>query len=247
MTDDWDFYALRVDGEPASIFVDLGIQSGAPLRSHPHLAYVRLHMRQPRADGLSSEEEFEALLSIERSLEANLCVDGACYVGRNTSNGCRDFYFYVSTANDWPDQVRRAFSSFDDYDYDAGTREDAGWSAYFEFLLPGKADRQKIENRRACNALEQLGDSLTAERDIVHWSYFRSQEAADAYVAEITPNGFRVEDRTLRGQGALRFGVRVCRADVPSYGNIDNVTLPLFEASARHGGEYDGWECPALA
>ena len=34
MSDDWDFYSLRVDGEPASIFVDLGISEDAPIRSH---------------------------------------------------------------------------------------------------------------------------------------------------------------------------------------------------------------------
>ena len=32
--------------------------------------------------------------------------------------------------------------------------------------------------------------------------------------------------------------------DIPSYESIDGVTLPLSEAASRHGGHYDGWECP---
>lgn len=96
MTNDWDFYALRVDGQPASIFVDLGVEPEAPMSSHPHMAYVRLYMNQPRPDGLSSRDEYDALIDIEKALESKLCNDQVGYVGRNTSGGCRDFYFYAS-------------------------------------------------------------------------------------------------------------------------------------------------------
>jgi hypothetical protein len=39
----------------------------------------------------------------------------------------------------------------------------------------------------------------------------------------------------------------VWRVDVPAYSNIDEITLPLFEAAERYGGEYDGWESPVEA
>lgn len=243
MTDNWDFYALRVDDEPASIFVDLGIQSAAPLVALPHMAYVRLFMKRPRPDGLSSSEEFDTLAKIERTLEKALCGESAGYVGRNTSGGCRDFYFYVSSAANWGDEVAQALSAFDEYDYETGSREDAKWSVYHDFLLPRPADRQRIENRRVCEALERHGDKLVVAREIDHWSYFPDEPAADAYLAEVAGLGFRVRDRSLNDTGPLRHGVRVWRTDVPSYGSIDSVTLPLLEASARHGGDYDGWEC----
>jgi regulator of RNase E activity RraB len=243
MTDNWDFYALRVDGEPASIFVDLGIQTEAPLASHPHMAFVRLYMNQPRPDGLSSKEEFDTLIEIEKLLEKTLCGGEVGYVGRNTSGGCRDFYFYVSTTDDWQSKVDGALSAFRNYRYEAGTREDAGWSTYMNFLLPSKVDRQRIENRRVCESLEQNGDKLTAERAIDHWSYFPTPEAAAAYLADVASEGFQVRSKPNSDEGTLRFGARVWRLDVPSYTNIDDVTLPLFEAAERHGGEYDGWEC----
>jgi Family of unknown function (DUF695)/Regulator of ribonuclease activity B len=247
MTDDWDFYALRVDGEPASIFVDLGIQSDAPMSSHPHLAYIRLHMNQPRPDGLSSQEEFDKLIEIEKAIEANLCGTEVGYVGRNTSGGCRDFYFYVSTGRDWQCKVDRALSVFKTYKYETGTREDPGWSTYLSFLLPGEVDRQRIENRRVCQVLEQHGDKLTVEREIDHWSYFQSPEAVDAYLTEVTANGFQVRHRSVLEEGALRFGAQIWRMDIPSYDGIDGITLPLSEAASRHGGSYDGWECPVEA
>lgn len=244
MTDNWDFYALRVDGEPASIFVDLGIQSEAPVDSLPHMAYVRLFMNHPRPDGLSSNDEFDTLVIIEKAMEANLCGESVGYVGRNTSGGCRDFYFYVSTPVNWQSKVDQVLSVFGGYKYETGTREDADWSVYLDFLLPGPVDRQRIENRRVCEALERHGDTLVAEREIDHWSYFPNLAAADTYLAEVKASGFQVRNRSVSDGITLCFGVQVWRADVPSYGNIDDVTLPLFEAAARHGGEYDGWECP---
>ncbi len=247
MTDNWDFYALRVDGEPASIFVDLGLHSDAPVAALPHMAYVRLYMNHPRADGLSSQEEFDILVRIEDALKASLCGEKVGYVGRNTSSGCRDFYFYCSTPDDWQSRVDRVLTGFGNYRYETGTREDAGWSTYLDFLLPGKLDRQKIENRRVCAALERHGDRLVAAREIDHWSYFPNAAAIDAYLAEIKASGFLVRTRHVSEEGILRYCTQVWRIDVPSYDNIDDVTLPLFETAARHGGEYDGWECPVEA
>jgi len=247
LTDDWDFYALRVDSKPASIFVDLGLHADAPIAALPYMAYVRLYMNQPRTDGLSSQDEFNTLVNIEDAIGANLCGGGVGYVGRNTSDGCRDFYFYVSHPEKWQDGVDRVLSQFGGYKYEIGTREDSGWSTYLNFLLPGKVDRQRIENRRVCEALERHGDKLVALRQIDHWSYFPNQAALDAYLDEITATGFHIRAKTVSDEGALRYGAQVWRTDVPSYEHIDDVTLPLFKAAVRHGGEYDGWECPVEA
>jgi hypothetical protein len=247
MTDDWDFYALRVDDAPASIFVDLGIQSAAPLASHPNMAYIRLTMNRPRQDGLSSREEFDALIEVEKQIEASLCGEDVGYVGRNTSGGYRDFYFYTSTVQDWQSRVDCALSPFQDYEYETGTRHDASWSTYFDFLLPGKVDRQRIENRRVCQELERHGDTLTAQREIDHWSFFPTQEALDAFLRDATAQGFQPRGLPRLMDGELPYGIQVWRVDVPSYSNIDEITLPLHEAAERHGGEYDGWESPVEA
>lgn len=247
MTDNWDFYALRVDNEPASIFVDLGIQPDAPVTSLPHMTYIRLYMNQPQPDGLSSQEEFDTLINIEKALEANLCGDDVGYVGRNTYGGCRDFYFYAATAEDWQSKVDGVLLVFGDYKYETAAREDAEWSTYLSFLLPGRTDRQRIENRRVCEALERHGDKLVAERALDHLSYFPSSAAVDAYLVDVQSQGFQARARPVSDEGTLRYGAQVWRVDVPSYSNIDDVTLPLFEATARYGGEYDGWECPVEA
>lgn len=244
MTKNWNFYTLLVEDKPASIFVDLGVQP--PVQELTHLAYVRLYMHHSRADGLSSQEEFDALVAIEDALEVQLCCERTGYVGRCTSDGCRDFYFYTSEPGTWEQQVGAALKPFPKYDYETGTREDADWSTYAKFLLPGEADRQRIKDFRVCETLERNGDQLIAEREIDHWSFFPSREAAEVFVAEVSPLGFQVRDISTDGSEPRPFRVQLWRSDVPSYAHISEVTTPLFEAARRHDGEYDGWECAVI-
>jgi len=243
MTDHWDFYKLRVDDQPASIFVDLGLEANAPLQALPYMAYVRLRMNRPSANGLSSQEEFETLKRIERALEAELSGNDARYVGRNTSSGCRDFYFYLARPQLWDQNVAGVLSSFSDYEFQTGTRDDPAWEVYSNFLLPGPVGRQIIRNRRVCEALESRGDPLVKPREIDHWSYFPDQACAEAYLADAIALGFQLRCRSEDGDGPRSHGVQVWRVDTPSFAEIDDVNLPLLEVAQCHRGAYDGWEC----
>ena len=243
MTDQWDFYSLQVDDQPASIYVDLGLETQAPLPALPFMAYVRLRMNEPRADGLSSQEEFETLRRIESVLESELSGEEVRYVGRNTSSGCRDFYFYLAQPLLWHENVARVLSSFPDYEFQTGSRDDAAWTVYANFLLPGPVGRQLIRNRRVCEVLESQGDALVTVREIDHWSYFPDHAAADAYLADVIALGFQLRNRSADGDGPSSHGVQVWRIDTPSFAEIDEVTLPLFKTAQRHLGAYDGWEC----
>ncbi|OWQ45505.1 hypothetical protein CDL60_19925 [Roseateles noduli] len=243
MTDDWDFYSSRVDGKPASFYVDLGAEAFAPLEELPHMAYLRLRMREPRDDGLSSQTEFDQLIVIEDALTEALCDEHTAFVGRNTSDGCRDFYFYVSAPDTWGARTESAMKSFGDYEFQTGTREDPEWSSYTGFLLPGPWDRERIQNRRVCEQLEENGDALTVPREIDHWAYFSDAASAAAFIDEIRPLGFQLKEAPRLDEERDAISVNVSRVDVPSMQAIDEVTHPLFEAAQRHGGEYDGWGC----
>ncbi|MES3024777.1 MAG: DUF695 domain-containing protein [Pseudomonadota bacterium] len=243
MTGNWDFYAISVDDKPASIFVDLGIELRAPLDTLPYLAYVKLFMNTPRSDGLSSSDEFDILVEIEAAIEKQLCGEFVEYVGRNTSGGCREFYFYVASPAGWGDKVAQVIAPFLGYRFETGFRDDPDWSFYQHFLRPNPIERQRIENRRVCEALERHGDKLVSAREIDHWCYFPDVASADAFLADVEALGFQLRRKALLDDGPSRHGLQVFRIDVPSESEIDAVTLPIYEAALRHGGEYDGWEC----
>ena len=142
MRDEWDFYRLHVDGEPASIFLDMGIARRAPLPAFSKVVYVRLPMLNARLDGLSSQEEYEALIAVEEAVAKSVEESGAtAYVGRNTSGGFRDFFFYTRDEVDFRSALSRALSGFRQYDVEVGIREDPPWTVYFDFLYPSAEQR----------------------------------------------------------------------------------------------------------
>ena len=246
MSENWDFYFLRVDDKPASIFVDLGIASEAPIKALPFMAYVRVYMKHPRSDGLSSQVEFDALTSIEDAIEVSLLDGGGTiYVGRNTCDGVRDFYFYTAQAQGWDGRANALMKSFAAYEFTSGCRSDSEWATYFDFLYPSDADRQRIENRRVCDALRERGDVLTDEREIDHWAYFPSLSARSAFIEQASGLGFRLRLMHEPERPGDRYGVQLFRIDVPD--DIDDVTLPLFQLATALGGEYDGWETQVIA
>jgi uncharacterized protein (TIGR01619 family) len=247
LSEDWDFYLCRVDDQPASIFVDLGIAEKAPLATYPVMAYVRLNMRDPREDGLSGRAEFDTLVAIEDQIVPQLTLgEDALFVGRNTSNGCRDFYFYRKSLDGWDERVVAAMAAFGDYRYEIGVRSDPEWRTYQEFLFPSDYSFQSIQNRRVCDALQREGDRLSDSREIDHWAYFPTEDGRSAFVAEAEKLGFALRTMIEGEREQDRYGAQVFRPDVPGHEAIDEITWPLYEAAKRLGGAYDGWEAFVL-
>ncbi len=242
MSDDWDFYYCRVDDKPASIYLDLAAIEHAPQAHLPFMAFIRLQMREPRPDGLSSQAEFGTLCALEDHLVATLPDEGTQYLGRCTTNGYRDFVFYVADSIAWPERVAASMAAFPDYSFEVGVREDPEWSTYTGYLYPGERDMQVIQNRRVCQALEEQGDALQAPREIDHWLNFDSVQAATAYAQAVAAQGFAVREQASEPDEHGRVTLRVWRSDVPGYSAINEVTLPLFELAKAGQGVYEGWE-----
>jgi len=242
MAADWDFYALLVDDEPASIFVDLGLKAVAPIRTLPNMAYLRVRMNASRPDGLSSQEEFDALIVIEDALTAELSDRTTClYVGRSTSSGNRDFFFYVSDISVFEVKASAFMKDYSTYQFQTGGRFDPDWSAYRSFLYPSARDLQRIKNRHVCEALESHGDDLSRPREIDHYCYLPSSAAASELASFATSNGFTVKDIHEPHEKNSMFDVHLVHLARPK--EIDEPVLILFDACLKLGGEYDGWGC----
>ncbi|HEV8695423.1 MAG TPA: DUF695 domain-containing protein [Lysobacter sp.] len=245
MSEQWDFYLCQVDGKPASIYLDLGIVSEAPIQGYGHVARIDLSMLAPRSDGLSSQVEFDRLNAIEDALCDQL-IDHTHYVGRVTSDDQREFYFYLAAAEDWQDKVAAAMALFPEYTYQTDVREDPQWQAYLEFLYPDDAARHSISNRHVCDALERNGDALDQPRVIDHWAYFPDEKARSMFITRVAALGYELREVWGPNEDIDAHAVRVYRSDVPSYDNIDDVTHALLYVAAELGGEYDGWECAVV-
>lgn len=244
MDGNWNFYFCRVDGAVASIYLNLDFGSLAPLADKPTMAYVRVYLNNPRQDGLSSDADFDELSSLEDSLVSVLSERlDATFVGRNTSGGCRDFFFYTKSEDGWSEAVD-SVSNIKRFEIETGTRSDAEWSTYFNFLYPSARDRQRMQNRDTCDVFESNGDELNSEREIDHWIYFSSAEARDRFIEEAEKRSFLIRGKGGPDENQSSYWTQIFRIDVLSRDNIDNVCLELFDLAQSVGGDYDGWEAP---
>src|ERR1044072_3487766 len=94
MSDQWIFFPCRMGEHSASIFFDHGIRESINTTAPKQLLKVRLAFKQPRPDGLPTNEEFQALTTLEIGLQALVQQQESIYVGRVTVDGHRHFYIY---------------------------------------------------------------------------------------------------------------------------------------------------------
>ncbi|AWV06220.1 DUF695 domain-containing protein [Marilutibacter maris] len=243
MSDNWDFYFCHVDDHPASIFVDIGIGDAPPRDEYPLRQHLRLRLRAPRDDGLSSEDEFETLATIEDRLNEACARHDLLYVGRCTSDGRRDFIFYARSGHESTDWLAETMAAEPGYGYETGVEADPGWGAYFEFLYPDEEGFNFISNRQVLDALTRNGDALAQPRQIDHWAYFPQPEQRAGFIERMTALGFQVRELLEPDADRSDYGVKLWREDIPGHDRIEAITLPLLRAARECGGGYDGWEC----
>jgi uncharacterized protein (TIGR01619 family) len=248
MAEDWDFYLGSADDHPASFFVDLGQAGSSPEPQRPHLLRVSVRLQVAREDGLSDDEETETLYSIEDGLFAEIGHGlRARYVGRVTSQGRRDYFYYGASAKGFPEAVARVFAGFPQYEYACGDGDDPEWEIYFNLLHPGALDMQTIQNRRVVDQLTTRGDDLSQARDVDHWLYFPSEHSRDQFIAQVESEAFRTEKFAAEKPDAeFGFGLRLIRSDRVNLDSIDPLAIDLFIRAEACGGEYEGWGCPVV-
>lgn len=240
MSENWQFYAARVDDQPASIFVDVGLD--APVAGFGDMAWLRLYMRAPRPDGLSNQAEYDTLIALEDAVTTAITAGGdAIYVGRKTSAGVRDFYFYTRGGG-FAERVAAAMAVWPDYAHENGHRPDEAWTTYRNFLYPTEADFQRIGNRDVIRQLVVDGDDPEQPRSIHHWAYFPTEAGRAAFASGLAGQRYLIAPFEKPRDG--RFPVRFERVDVPN--RLDDVTIALHRAATELDGDYDGWECEVI-
>jgi len=242
MSDDWDVYFAHVESKPASMLLDLGLAAEAPIPGLSVMCYVTLDFLDPDENGMSKRSEYDRLLAIEDALVPSLTHETCIFVGRCTTNGQRDFFFYMDNGKGVEEKVEAVMSRFEEYTWDMGLVEEPGWDTYLEFLYPDEQGMDTIWNNRVRRQLTEQNDDLAAPREIDHWLYFPSDQDRAAFKTEIEVEKFRVT--LLDPEEDKPFGVLVQRVDAPD--DIDDITWPLRELGGAHGGIYDGWGCSVV-
>jgi uncharacterized protein (TIGR01619 family) len=246
MADDWTSYFCNVNDKLASIFLNLGLVSEAPMTSKPWLLWVWVYLQTPRPDGLSDGKEALALFLIEDAL--NQQVDRICkgiLCGRITTEGRREFYFYAEAKESFRTAVEIVLAGFRGYRFDSGEQEDSLWKQYFNVLYPCRDDLQRIKNRKLLDVLQKQGDVLSTAREVQHWIDFPSEQSRSCFREEAITAGFKIGSQT-QVEGDRPFGITVLRTQSVEQELIDKTVVELLRLAEQFHGEYDGWETPVI-
>ncbi|QDV72630.1 DUF695 domain-containing protein [Botrimarina mediterranea] len=248
MSDHWEIYLCQVEDKPASILFDVGIRQQAPVPALDWVGWLRLHMRDPRPDGLSSNSEYDRLIEIEESVSTavNQARCSIAYVGRNTGNAKRDFFFYSDNQICLESLLAQAMVGYPEYQFEVGGREDAEWDIYLGFLYPDSRTWQVISDRKLTDRLAQDGDNGTIPRDVSHWAYFKTVESRTKFIEQFTSDGFSVEQQFSSDESELQHCVVLTRNHAVDPDNIHTISLRMHDTAADLGGSYDGWETPIV-
>lgn len=241
--EDWDFYPCTVEGAPASIFLDLGLESRAPLPRASTLYRIRIHIRETGDHGMGTATEAEVLYGIEDKIIDSAQAIGVSYVGRVRTRGHWELAFYGPAGSDEPlTAVAVSLCRAGGRAVQLVATPDAEWGYYRTFLLPDIERRQWMQDRRVVEGLAENGDSPATPRRVDHWIYFAASRKRNTFITAVALQGFDVEERLEDAGGDRPYGARVHRVDAVELEHIHEVVMMLHELAAEHEGEYDGWE-----
>ena len=242
--EEWEFYFSNVDDKLGSLFVDIGLHKVAPMADKPNVVWVSIKMNNPREDGLSSQEESELLCDIEDALVGKIISNhNSIYVGRLTSAGDRDLYFYFGETTLYDKTISEVMVAYPKYQFDFGSKEDKEWDGYFDFLYPLPQQFQSIQNRRVIDQLEKGGDKLTKEREVFHWIYFKSNSDRVKFLEKIKNDNFSIVSKDSdESWGEFSHRLQIKRIDKVDQNSVDEFVIHLWKLANEIGGDYDGWE-----
>ena len=244
----WDFFMCRIEGAPASIRTNLALIEVAPLEGLTQRLQFYIKMKNPRPDGLSSNEEYPILCDIEDAIGEKAGATGAVLAGVVRSEGFLELWFYTQNPEALAKTCEDALQTFEGYQSGYNIAEDPEWEDYFGFLYPDEFSYQTMQNRKVLMQLEKNGDKMEVPREIDHFFYFKEAAQQQAFAKEAEAKGFKVrfnddefvEDRKAEGK-EYPYMVEATREDSPLA--IDDIVWDLLELASPFEGNYDGWGC----
>ena len=247
MQEYWELYMKNLEGKPASIQFNAGISMDVEEfeYTYPTVAFVKAKLKDPKENGLLSEQEEPEILFMEDKLEASMIKFRiGKYVGRVISDGYVTFLYYVQFTYNWPDFIEFALNEHASYEVSNGHQEDSAWNYYKKLLYPTPREWQIIQNHKVCDNLVEQGDNLHLERLIEHKIYFQDEAKKEALVEALEGREFKIKEEISNEEGIK--GVHFYHIHKAFYHDIDALTLELIDLAEDYSAQYDGWETSAM-
>ncbi|MFN2449915.1 MAG: DUF695 domain-containing protein [Candidatus Baltobacteraceae bacterium] len=233
---DWSSYFARMEGAPISVAVDLGLRERAPLDDKPSAYTVAVALREPDEHGMTGEQEYRTLQTIEEQLVAALAPHGIVQVGRVTGRGMRTFHYYGPPVDNIAALVDEIMNFHAEYKYRALAAEDPAWTIYSSYLYPDTHQLAFANDMKALQALLEAGDEFERVRAIEHTVTFDDPEKRDGFARAVADHGYEI---ALENNPVI--AVRASRLDTIDPFKITEMRTALTTLAEEFGGFYSGW------
>ncbi|TWT25125.1 DUF695 domain-containing protein [Planomicrobium sp. CPCC 101110] len=244
MSEYWNAYVDLIDGKPASIVLDMEVSQELDMEEYKNAFAVRLPLKKPNEDGLHAGAEADRLTIVEEELLEAAELKGYANVGKLTTDGNRDIFFYSPHEEEEElALIANRLYFLAGYEVEVFKLEETqSWDFYFEFLYPDSFQFQHMGNHEVLETLAMSGDDLEAPRRVEHFVLFQSEKTMKRFADSIQQEGFTIEEGSFEKDDEGNYVMCISRVDFVTYNAIDELTDFLVEISARYQGEYDGWE-----
>ncbi|OWR29826.1 hypothetical protein CDO73_12105 [Saccharibacillus sp. O23] len=242
MSNHWDIYFSTIEEHFASIVLDMGIWKEVDQRQFSFPMALRFKIKNPNKSGIPIDREAEIINDLEDRIINE--INGTGYhVGRVTTNGIRDLFFYFSQDYDLSSLAGPIFL---EHGYDIETfsiNEEEPWGFYFNFLYPNEYEIQHMGNRKVLESLRTSGDSLEESRRVDHWIEFRSDMDKLGFIKKVESLDFKIEQEH---QSTDAITLRIYRADRVDPQSINDLTDLLVDLVNEFNARYEGWETQVI-
>lgn len=246
--ENWDFYFTNIEGSPASVFVNLGLNKVIPVASNTEALTFFLEMQNPAENGFSSKEESGTLFEIEDKITPVLeSKYGAIFAGRMTYDGSRLLYYYLKNSKGAKKSIDNIMKEFSDYDYSVETENDPGWEKYSNYLYPHGYELHSIMNRHIVENLIEKGDDTSEARNVDHFIYFEGEHDRQSFIDEVLKMGYDIKGMDRSSANTEHpYSLKITRKDPVTFNDVTDYTSLLYDIAEDNNGIYDGWETMML-
>ncbi len=240
---DWDVFFCNVDDMPASILVNLALKLVSPIEEKTNLLNITITLKESEGEAFTSEKEEAVLFQIEDMLTTELLEKyDAVYAGRATSQGLRDFFFYMGDTFLHEKLISEIMINFPNYEYEYEITEEPDWETYNDFLFPDSIELQIIYNRRVVQHLKENNDDISTPRQIDHWIYFSDKEELNEFVEDMKLLDFSAVSVEDSDDEEYPYQLIISREDLIDEQRINRIVVDILLLLENYEAFYDGWE-----
>lgn len=233
---DWLKYDWEWNEQEAVFQVDLQYWELLPTLAYPHLVFVSVAPRSPKAEDFTHAEE-RRLTALQHLLAEQL-EDVAIFVGGIALKNVVQFYFYTADES----LIQRTASICRKEPHlriTCGEVTEPHYATYYRLLFPDDAKLQSVENAAYIRSVQHRDGDLSLVRRVRLTMAFPSEEACDAFIAEIPHLGFTVGLRESVGNATHPYRVILNGFSSLKLSDLNRCTARAIRGALPYGGVLD--------